>query len=443
MPVKISEPFTIGLDIGIASVGWAVLAPHRIVALGVRCFDKAETAKEGESLNLARRQARLIRRRLRRRAWRLTKLARLLKREGLIASVDTLKQQPAKGFKTPDLWQLRVEALERKLESEEWARVLYHICKHRGFHWISRAEEKKVDSDTKGEGGKVKQGLAGTAKLMSEKNYRTAAEMVVSEFPEAKRNKQEEYSKALSRVLLSQELVLLFEKQRAFGNPHANAGLQEKLLGIGDRKSGLFWAQKPALSGQDLLKMLGHCTFERTEYRAPKASFSAERHVWLTRLNNLRIAVNGEVRALNPAERATALPLPYQQAGDLTYKQLRTALVKAGLLPDTIKFMCLRYPVTGQKEEGKTKDPESERLVKLPAWQEIHKTLKDHGLETEWQSIAGAAQSGQPELLDQIAWVLSVFKDDGEVEQQLLKLDLPAADKMIPVLQEIDRKSVV
>lgn len=437
MPVKISEPFTIGLDIGIASVGWAVLAPHRIVALGVRCFDKAETAKEGESLNLARRQARLIRRRLRRRAWRLTKLARLLKREGLIASVDTLKQQPAKGFKTPDLWQLRVEALERKLESEEWARVLYHICKHRGFHWISRAEEKKVDSDTKGEGGKVKQGLAGTAKLMSEKNYRTAAEMVVSEFPEAKRNKQEEYSKALSRVLLSQELVLLFEKQRAFGNPHANAGLQEKLLGIGDRKSGLFWAQKPALSGQDLLKMLGHCTFERTEYRAPKASFSAERHVWLTRLNNLRIAVNGEVRALNPAERATALPLPYQQAGDLTYKQLRTALVKAGLLPDTIKFMCLRYPVTGQKEEGKTKDPESERLVKLPAWQEIHKTLKDHGLETEWQSIAGAAQSGQPELLDQIAWVLSVFKDDGEVEQQLLKLDLPAADKMIPVLQEI------
>lgn len=437
MPVKINEPLTIGLDIGIASVGWALLAPNRIVALGVRCFDKAETAKEGDPLNLARRQARLMRRRLRRRAWRLTKLARLLKREGVISNVSTLKQQPSKGFKSPDLWQLRVEALDRKLESEEWARVLYHLCKHRGFHWFSRAEEKKAEADAKGEGGKVKQGLAGTAKLMTEKNYRSAAEMVVSEFPEAKRNKQGEYSKALSRVLLSQELALLFEKQRALGNAHANEHIQDALLGNGDKKSGLFWAQKPALSGQDLLKMLGHCTFERAEYRAPKASFSGERHVWLTRLNNLRIAVDGEVRALSPAERQTALPLPYQQAGDFTYKQLRAALVKAGLLPDTFKFMGLRYPATGQKEEGKAKDPESERLVKLPAWQEIRKTLKDHGLETEWQSIAGTAQSGQPELLDQMAWVLSVFKDDAEVERELGKLNLPAADRMIPALQEI------
>ena len=37
-------PLTFGFDIGIASVGWAVLAPDRIVALGVRAFDKAETA---------------------------------------------------------------------------------------------------------------------------------------------------------------------------------------------------------------------------------------------------------------------------------------------------------------------------------------------------------------------------------------------------------------
>lgn len=157
---KIDSPITIGLDIGIASVGWAVLGENHIVDLGVRCFDKAETAKEGESLNLARRAARLMRRRLRRRAWRLTKLARLLKREGLISDVNILKQQPAKGFKTPNLWQLRVDALARKLEAEEWARVIYHMCKHRGFHWISRAEAKAADKDN--EGGRVKKGLAGT-----------------------------------------------------------------------------------------------------------------------------------------------------------------------------------------------------------------------------------------------------------------------------------------
>ena len=89
---KIDSPITIGLDIGIASVGWAVLGENRIVDLGVRCFDKAETADRGESLNLARRTARLMRRRLRRRAWRLTKLSRLLKREGLIADTNAFQK---------------------------------------------------------------------------------------------------------------------------------------------------------------------------------------------------------------------------------------------------------------------------------------------------------------------------------------------------------------
>ncbi|HEX8988236.1 MAG TPA: hypothetical protein VF816_09750 [Rhodocyclaceae bacterium] len=63
-----SASYTVGLDIGIASVGWSLLGEDHIIDLGVRAFDKAETAKEGDSLNLVRRSARLTRRRLRRRA---------------------------------------------------------------------------------------------------------------------------------------------------------------------------------------------------------------------------------------------------------------------------------------------------------------------------------------------------------------------------------------
>lgn len=428
---KFAGPFIFGFDIGIASVGWCVLGEKCIIDLGVRCFDKAETAKEGESLNLARRTARLMRRRLRRRAWRLTKLARLLKREGLIDNIQSLRQPAAE---SP--WQLRVEGLDRKLAPEEWARVLYHLCKHRGFYWVSRAEEKKAEKDSAGEGGKVKKGLLDTKRRMDEKNYRSAAEMVLKEFPDAQRNKQGEYNKALSRLLLGEELTKLFQRQREYGNPHATPDLELCIAGCGDRKSGLFWEQKPPLSGEDLLKMLGRCTFEKSEYRAPKASFTAERHVWLTRLNNLRIVVDGDARPLNEAERQVALPLPYQQAGDFTYKQLKTTLTKAGLLPENVKFSGLHYP-TQQESEGKGKDPESERLVKLPGWQTLHKTLKENGLETEWQSIAGAATGGHPELLDQIAWVLSVFKDGDEVERELRKLPLPGGEKMIEALSEV------
>ena len=426
-----NKNLTFGFDIGIASVGWAVLAPDRIVALGVRAFDKAETAKEGESLNLARRSARLTRRRLYRRAWRQTKVARLLKREGLIADAQLFHDQRPAPISP---WQLRVDGLDRLLAPEEWARVIYHLCKHRGFHWISRAEEKKAGEDARGEGGKVKQGLAATSKMMREKGYRTAAEMVLAEFPDAQRNKQGDYGKALARALLAEEVGILFEHQRALGNPHTGTAFQSAILGNGDRKSGLFWLQKPALSGADLLKMLGRCTFEKAEYRAPKASFTAERHVWLTQLNNLRIVVDGMTRPLNGQERQIALPLPYNQAGDLTHKQLRAALTKAGVLDASFRFAKFPY---AQSADGKAKDPESAVLVKLPAWQEQHKLLKDKGLETEWQGMAGAALDGNPDQLDQIAWVLSVYKDDTEVEHELGKLNLPGGQAMIDALSDI------
>lgn len=439
------------MDIGIASVGWAVLGENRIIDLGVRCFDKAETADKGESLNLARRAARLLRRRLRRRAWRLTKLARLLKREGVISDVDLFKQSPTKGTPAVLPWQLRVEAIDRKLEAEEWARVLYHLCKHRGFHWMSKAEEKKADEDK--EGGAVKKGLAGTKRLMQEKNYRAAAEMVLGEFAKqatdkdgnpkydklgkpifagSARNKRGDYSKALSRALLADELSELFARQRQFGNPHAGEHLAAVILGNGDKKSGLFWAQKPALSGEALLKMLGKCTFEKSEYRAPKASFTAERHVWLTRLTNLRIVVDGKTRPLTDAERRIARPLPYE-TGELKYTKLRKALTKAGL-SDEFRFVGLAYPSERQRTEEKAKDPEDEKLVKLPGWQELRKTLKDAGLETEWQKISTAALDGKPQLLDEIARVLSVYKEDEEVKRELGRLDLPNKSRMVEAL---------
>ncbi|MBI5900687.1 MAG: type II CRISPR RNA-guided endonuclease Cas9 [Rhodocyclales bacterium] len=439
MTDKSNEALTFGFDIGIASVGWCVLGETRIVDLGVRCFDKAETDVKGESLNLARRTARLTRRRLRRRAWRLTKLARLLKRYGVIADVHLVTTPQA-----VSPWKLRVDGLDRRLAGDEWAHVIYHLCKHRGFHWISRAEEKKAGGDAKGEGGLVKKGLADTQHRMKEKDYRSAAEMVLKEFVkqqlnaegepkfdkrgepiplDAARNKQGDYGKALSRVLLGDELALLFQRQREFGNPHAGAELESRILGDGGRKRGLFWEQKPPLAGADLLKMLGKCTFEKDEYRAPKASFTAERHVWLTKLVNLKIVVDGVTRRLTADEVNAVVSLPYGYKSALKWKQLHNALIAYGL-PQSLIFSGL----TGKKD----KDPLDQALINLPAWQELRETFEKANLKTEWQSVAS-----QPELFDQIAWVLSVYKDGKEVEAELRKLSLPGGDITVDALSVI------
>lgn len=402
--------YTLGLDIGMASVGWCALGESHIIDLGVRAFNRAETP-EGESLNAGRRTARLLRRRLRRRAWRLEKLARRLAQEGLINDSLLFKhQKPIK----KSLWQLRAEALERKLNGEEWARVIYHICKHRGFWFASKAQAEGS------EGGKVKKGLEATRQCMQAHSYRSVAEMMLNQFPNHQRNKHGDYSQSIGRELLHDELETLFLRQHQLGNEYTTNEFKAAIL---DRKTGFLWQQKPALSGRDMLKKLvGYCTFERAEHRAAKHSWSAERFVWLTRLNNLRISINGETRGLNEAERIAALPLPYEKAS-LSYKQLKTHLVKLGHWHEGVRFIGLT-PRDGSK------DPEEAKLIQLTGWHDIRKALEKDGLKTEWQGIAT-----KPKQLDEISTILSIYKTDEEISAQLGRLNLPqpVIEALLPV----------
>ena len=66
--------YTLGLDIGIASVGWSLLEndpiteePVKIIKMGVRTFSANEIPKTGESTAKNRRDKRGVRRRNRRR----------------------------------------------------------------------------------------------------------------------------------------------------------------------------------------------------------------------------------------------------------------------------------------------------------------------------------------------------------------------------------------
>lgn len=58
--------YILGLDIGIASVGWAMVEidedenPICLIDLGVRVFERAEVPKTGDSLAAARRLARSV-----------------------------------------------------------------------------------------------------------------------------------------------------------------------------------------------------------------------------------------------------------------------------------------------------------------------------------------------------------------------------------------------
>ncbi len=393
-----TEPlsYVLGLDIGMASVGAALLSDDRIVALHVRTFDKAETAEKGKPLNLIRREARSTRRRLRRRAFRLLRLRRLFKREGLLTSSQAA---PAHGSGSAPLspWALRAEALERVLTADEWAAVLYHLVKHRGFQ-SNRKSEARADEKA----GQMLSGVTANQRRMQESGWRTIGEMAAHDpaFTAAKRNKGGDYGHTFSRSDLQSELRLLFQRQRELGGSHASADFEQAV-------DALLMARRPTLSGDNLRKMIGRCTFEPAEFRAPKASYSAERFVWLTRRNNLRITDEGKTRSLADAEYQTLLPLPYTKT-KLTYKQARKALG----LPDSARFVGLDY--WRKRKEGNELAAEDATLFEAKSFHALRRAYEEAGLKSLWQRDALDA-----DRLDLLAEAQTVFKDDSEARQWL------------------------
>lgn len=202
--------YVLGLDLGIASVGWAIVEideagnPIRLIDVGVRTFDKGETP-DGKSLALHRRDARAKRRLVQRRVYRLKKAKRLLKAEGLLLSTDE---------KLPNqVWQLRVEGLDRQLERQEWAAVLLHLIKHRGY-LSQRKNESKSDNK---ELGALLKGVDSNHQLLQSNIYRTPAELAVKKFEAEEghiRNQRGAYTHTFNRLDLLAELELLFARQQ-------------------------------------------------------------------------------------------------------------------------------------------------------------------------------------------------------------------------------------
>lgn len=389
--------YILGLDIGIASVGWTIVEiddkenPIRLIDLGVRVFERAEVPKTGDSLAAARRSARSIRRLIRRRAHRLLRARRLLKHEDVLKPEDFdengfIKLLP----NTP--WQLRAAALDRRLAPLEWAAVLLHLVKHRGYLSQRKNEEQTADKEL----GALLKGVADNTHALQAGNFRTPAELALNKFEKESghiRNQRGDYSHTFSRKDLQAELVLLFEKQKKFGNPYVSDDLKNGI-------ENLLMTQRPALSGDAIQKMLGHCTFEPAEPKAAKNTYTAERFIWLTKLNNLRILNQGSERPLTDTERTTLMDEPYKKS-KLTYAQVRKLLG----LDDTAFFKGLRY--------GKD-NAESATLMEMKAYHAISRALEKEGLKDKKSPL-----SISPELQDEIGTAFSLFKTDEDITGRL------------------------
>ena len=169
----IHENRTLGIDLGIASCGWAVIEDDgdgqgHIVAMGSRTWDAPETDKERTPTNQLRRGHRGMRRVLKRRRQRMNEIRRLFREHGLI------EVQGPSGLRIAELnpWTLRDEGLDRKLTGHELAVALGHIAKHRGFKSNRKGERGGNAAD---ESSKMLKAIGETRDRLAE--YRTVGQM--------------------------------------------------------------------------------------------------------------------------------------------------------------------------------------------------------------------------------------------------------------------------
>lgn len=394
-------------DIGVASIGWAVIEDNALKDMGVRIFTKAENPKTGESLALPRRAARGVRRRLARRSGRLNTIKQLLCKEFKLELQDYLSSDgklpkayiSSKAAPLPSPYQLRTKALDQKVDSSELARIVLHIAKHRGYGNKHAKESKDTES------GKVKKAIEENRLILQDKGYRSVGEYLCKEyFQQAReldptkqsavslefknvRNTTDSYEHCVSQDMLQDELKLIFARQRALGL-ELNEAFEKRLL-------AKIFEQRPLKRFDD---KVGECQFIAGEKRAPKDSVSAIEFVALSRIINT--LANLSKKSGEAYDKAMVLKIlaSVLEKGEMSYRALREMIN----LDEKIQFVDSRLDYSkGLKEAEKVKFVEFTHL----------KAFK--------KALGESFASLEREHIDKIASQIAVIKDVVELHKEL------------------------
>ena len=339
----------LGIDIGVASVGWALTDiskddPH-VIAAGVRLFDAGVEGSDKQIAdgkdtprNTQRREARQTRRQLWRRRRRKRKLFGVLQKYDLLPAGDT--DGPGRGAVlrrldasiapclrrlgiTPDLkklyHQLRAAALEHPLPRHLVGRALLHLGQRRGYLSNSkRFRSAEEDADL----GPVESQIKETEERLGS-GHPTVGHLLASLDPAEERIR----SRWLGRGMIKDEFDKIIAAQ-------SELGLDLKEYAKKHIRRVAFF-QRPLRSAKGLV---GRCELEGDGRIGPRrcaqAHPLAQEFRYLQKLNDLKLIDKrtGEIRSPTEDERTAALDLleaPAKQlskSGKLSFAKLRATI---------------------------------------------------------------------------------------------------------------------
>jgi CRISPR-associated endonuclease Csn1 len=387
----------LGVDLGIASCGWAVIEAAQgageILAAGVWCWEAPETAKDKTPKNQERRQARGQRRVISRRRQRMQKVRRLFHEQGMLST----SEKTALAISGLNPWQLRVDALDRMLTPTELAVALAHIARHRGFRSNSKRDHgANAPSDT----SKMLQAMNETREALSK--FRTVGEMVATAYPDRKRNRDGEFSRTILRKDHEDEVRTICARQRALGSAHATSEFEQSFADIA-------FSQRPLGDSWD---KVGPCPFERGEKRTAKRARAFELFRFLSRLTALRVGSGRDYRPLTEDE-IQAATADFAQTKKMTFKRLR----------EVANIDAERFQTVPPAEESKLDVVARSGNTAEGTW-----ALKGVLEPAMWSSLLAS-----PEKLDHVAEALTFLEATDSIRKELdgLLLDQRIVDTIM------------
>lgn len=403
--------YSLGLDIGTTSIGWAVINENkqRIEDLGVRIFECPENPKNGESLAKPRRDARSTRRRLKRRHERLDYLKRFFVEHQLLNDgqiVDLLTYDKSHIHKDPYL--MRSKAIKEKVTNDELFIALYHIAKRRGY----KSNRKAIEEKDK-ESGRVLSAIKTNKPLFDQHSKSVALTLIGEEkFAKHKRNKDSDYTNSFIRADFENEIIAILRTQS-----WSEDWIRELLYSNPDKtetkgKSGLFY-QRPFMNENLINNMRGQCQYEDAP-RAQKASYSFDLFRLAQDLVHLEYN-SGE--KLTPEEIKSCVEV-FKNTKEPSYATIRKTLGHSK--DESFHFDYIR----GKQEKG-----EANKFGGLKFYHLVKTALKT--LPEDWRKIEQDIN-----LFDQIGEILTLNKDDESLEEALSELD--SSDKAKKQLMTIN-----
>ncbi|HEX6938626.1 MAG TPA: hypothetical protein VF158_04390, partial [Longimicrobiales bacterium] len=341
------RPTILGLDLGAASIGWALLSartendslrPDGLVAAGARIFQAGmegdmEAGRE-ESRAKGRRDARLARRQTERRMRRLRGVFNALRSAGLLPThpdldvssagrhetILRLDQEIRESGRLDRLahaigvtgaadklpYVLRAAALDHPLEPHELGRALYHLAQRRGF-LSNRRSPRRDDEESV-----VHEGISQLRDDMARTSSRTLGEHLSRIDPHQRRIR----ARYTARAMLIDEFEAIWASQQRF---HPSILAPELKKRIYDR----IFRQRPLKSQSD---KIGRCELEPKRRRAPWALLAAQRFRMLQSVNNLRIRNDYGVEYELTPEQRQVLIAELDKKKEVTFDRIRRLL---------------------------------------------------------------------------------------------------------------------